>query len=435
MASKENHKRLNKFHEKRGIAIVLFLFFSIKLCIALWAVNKGFDIGDEGFYLLSSKYYQSYETFDYFFVFRKLFWWLPIGIIPFRLMRIVAEVLGALILSYSSYYWALSERSIFKDNPPHFFFLFSVTALGGFMGMYTRSFSYNELSNLLVYGIAGILMLLLSFPRKAVTYDKRMTLFCLAGLAGFLCGWQFFVKFPAGILLLVCFPGFAAFLFLELLQTRFRQRLHLVFYGFRHCIYFLFSIIRRCKSVVFQIRESKKLLFAVGLFHKGYFNDVLFYRSAQFVPGFSCHECLCFFCISHKLNQTCHFKESKGWQRPYAFHFPITVNGYFVVLHLAVRPGQTRGFDGCGIYLFVYAAAIHFNSFPLGYKFNTTLTRETGPHRNTSPTHRNYTVVFYHFYHSVHNYGGYAYGVKRGLVPKYIALVFNHGVFHLCPVA
>ncbi|MDN3204723.1 hypothetical protein [Algoriphagus sediminis] len=123
---------------------VLFVSFFGILMLIIFAIPRGFDFSDEGFYLLLSDPFQSNKAgiinYDLFFKLLFKLTGLEFGIIGIRVFRLLSYLLGAFFLSKA---W----RNI-KDEETISTIVFLISALGLFAGygFLPPSLSYNSLS-------------------------------------------------------------------------------------------------------------------------------------------------------------------------------------------------------------------------------------------------------------------------------------------------
>lgn len=180
---------------------VLALLASLLLAkgmVVLWGVNRGFDLGDGGFFLLNLN--QPAESPPLFEFYKLLLLFDPplrFGPIGARTLRIAAEALGTVALVHGVFRWT-------KGRLPHaaaagFSWLLLVTGLGSLLSVAAREFGYNDATNLLVFTACACLFRLLAVTAGPAAQTRR---WLLAATAGFLLGLQLFVKYPATLLLL-----------------------------------------------------------------------------------------------------------------------------------------------------------------------------------------------------------------------------------------
>ncbi len=185
---------------KTSIAIILLLLLAaIKLAILVWSVDKGFEMTDEGYYLLwfnSAHLYAPDMHLNYYYLVQLLFGWVDWDITAMRIGGIVTEVGAVLALG-----WGLSKY--LKAKLPELYSPAFVTVLlvGGFAVLFTaehpRSLSYDSVTHLLMAMGGGSLLAWLSFEEK----PKGWQLIVFFALLGVILAAQFIVKFSSAILL------------------------------------------------------------------------------------------------------------------------------------------------------------------------------------------------------------------------------------------
>ncbi|GIV35088.1 MAG: hypothetical protein KatS3mg031_2623 [Chitinophagales bacterium] len=201
--------RLNKYVFTFIILIALFVF---KLAVLCWSLNKGLDITDEGAYLLWSEYYEHYRFALHYYaiLLRKLVFFIEPGVINYRLLRIGTELLSLLLFAAGFWKWSRCERSLFYRSNLPLAFLFFGGALGTFLSLFSRAFSYNDFTNLNVVGAFGLILFFLG--KRTDRGLSAADYFIRIGI-GFFIGLQFFVKFSASLLLLSVFLLLLVFAF------------------------------------------------------------------------------------------------------------------------------------------------------------------------------------------------------------------------------
>lgn len=187
-----------------------------KAMVVLWGVNRGFDLGDGGFFLLNlNQPAGSPPLFEFYKLLLLFDPPLRFGPIGARMLRIAAEVLGTVALVHGVFRWT-------RGRLPHaaaagFSWLLLVTGLGSLLSIAAREFGYNDATNLLVFTATGCVFRLLAVAEGPAAQPKRLL---FAAGAGFLMGLQLFVKYPATLLLL----ALAVPMLLGLLRASLPQR-------------------------------------------------------------------------------------------------------------------------------------------------------------------------------------------------------------------
>ncbi len=169
----------------------------LKLLIALVLADRGFELGDEGLFLLNLNHPADAPPPFEFYRLRSLFGEGPwIDVVAARRIRIGAELLGSLALIAGVFAWA--RRRVFEEGAVGFGIFASVSLLGMQLSVASRSLGYNDVSNLFVYAALGALFGLAAIgPGREEHLRRSLT----AAAAGGLTGLQVFVKFPPALLL------------------------------------------------------------------------------------------------------------------------------------------------------------------------------------------------------------------------------------------
>jgi len=189
---------------QRLILILLGLTIAVKLAISFWGLDRGFDVGDEGNYIYTAKFISHYRLVsDYFYLISFVYDFLGIDIISARILRIVSEVTSVFIFSIGLFYWVKSRHSHLSQGAPGFLLIFLFCCMGAFLSVYSRGFSYNDLSNLLLYSALSGFLYVESLEYRHNSLGVRAKL--VMGMIGFILGWQLLIKFPGSILFLSLF--------------------------------------------------------------------------------------------------------------------------------------------------------------------------------------------------------------------------------------
>jgi hypothetical protein len=166
-----------------GVVAVLMLLF------LLWAVDKGFDITDEGLYLLVYRYPVEYSNAGVTFfhlIISKLLSAESVSIIGYRLAGLAAGILSALLLAGGLWHW-LNRNG--KTTALSFWLLFGTFVIGSFLhySILPRTISYNDLFvNSLVdidYWLAVLCIVFVGMPAELrQKLAVRVLAFVLPGL-------------------------------------------------------------------------------------------------------------------------------------------------------------------------------------------------------------------------------------------------------------
>lgn len=204
----------------RPTNLVLVAAFAFKVLVVGYLLDRGFEIGDEGYFLLNLNHPENAPEAFQVYNLLTLFGPAPrFDVQDARLLRIALEGLASAALIAGV--WAWARRRIFAPGSVGLGAFVPFALLGTLLTTGSRSAGYNDFTNLAVYAATGALFYLLALPEDASARGRR----ALAALgAGAAAGLQMGVKFTAGLLLLVVFAATWALL-LRALAVRERLRL------------------------------------------------------------------------------------------------------------------------------------------------------------------------------------------------------------------
>ena len=222
----KNHTfNLKHFHK-----YTVFLITLTVMCILIWGLNKGFDITDEGFYLLGFQENQELgiSMIKFHHLIKSLFWWIDLNILNLRIIRLVLLVFSAFLLT-------LTIKSIVKKKM-NLLFTFSLLLLSTFLTFCfgAKSLSYNSLSSSFI--IFSFCFGLISFNTKNIKHKYVLTLF-----SGFFLALSFFIKPSAAVIYALFYSFFIAH---EIIYHKQKKWFYFVLYTIAgwvagNCIYFI----------------------------------------------------------------------------------------------------------------------------------------------------------------------------------------------------
>lgn len=198
--------------------ILLSVFFTFIFMLA-FGIFRGFEITDEGFYLLMYEKPLVYNVCAsrYFIIINRLFDWLNPQIYHYRLITIIINLLGSYIF-FTGLWQYLNRLKIFSSGLWTRYSAYLFIAAGNLMALFFlfKVVGYNDLNNFLVLSATG-----LAFLCVANKENTAVSAICLS-LAGFLIAFDIMVKFPTGI----CYIGLLAlFLYLDKKSLEFSKYL------------------------------------------------------------------------------------------------------------------------------------------------------------------------------------------------------------------
>ena len=154
---------------------ICFSFCVFSLVLLLWALNKGFDLSDEGYYLMCLKYPSEYLISNQWgnSVIGALTSWLNPGIITFRTLRLV---LTGLSTTYLAYHLNLFIKEQFEDKGilSNFLIVFCFVLSGSALSyaLYPATISYNSLTVILLQIIVGQFFFLVNSTEVNTSRDN-----------------------------------------------------------------------------------------------------------------------------------------------------------------------------------------------------------------------------------------------------------------------
>ncbi len=202
---------------RRGVLALLAGLFLTKLAIAAWGVNRGFDLGDGGFFLLNlNRPEESPPLFEFYKLLLLFEPPLRFGPISARALRIATELVATLALAHGVF--RFTQARLPRAAAVGFPFLLLFGLMGSLLSVAAREFGYNDATNLLTFSACACLFRLLALPAGAAGGPGRLA---WAGGAGLLLGLQLAVKFPSSLLLV----GITVLLVVGFLRASARERI------------------------------------------------------------------------------------------------------------------------------------------------------------------------------------------------------------------
>lgn len=157
---------------------LLLLAALLKVILIILTIDRGFDVGDEGFCLLVASNHYDYGAF-FGMITDFLHPGKEVTVIGCRLLKIFLDFLGLLILSWGAFRYA----AVFSGINERLLAFFSLTLLFGFLAFYivplSRTVSYNDYILLSLHGAFGMTFLGYTFGKKAF----RNVCMVLAGIS------------------------------------------------------------------------------------------------------------------------------------------------------------------------------------------------------------------------------------------------------------
>ena len=155
----------------------------------LWAVSRGLDLTDEGFYLIHLTFPDRYPTlYGFGNIYQSALGWCCENVLHWRFAKLLQGLLGGII-------FAVSLMKVVEVKPalPTFWALLGMNFVS--FALYLQTISYNDLNNFLAILLSACLLL----GAKA---QSKQTLFLALVGAGLCLGINFFNKATASVALL-----------------------------------------------------------------------------------------------------------------------------------------------------------------------------------------------------------------------------------------
>jgi len=184
-------------HAKTNNLILVFLaiLLSLIILVIILAINRGFDITDEGGFLLSYKNVEIYRggIYNYHIIITKLTNWLNPGIIEYRWLTLIITMFSSLILAGGLYKWLDANYKKYNFYKT-FLFIFGFISIGSLLFCFCSEITINNnvLTNLFLQLATGLILYLFSFDASKRIESK--TNIILLGIVGFICGFSFFCQ-------------------------------------------------------------------------------------------------------------------------------------------------------------------------------------------------------------------------------------------------
>lgn len=173
------------------ISALVAVGFALKFGAVLWAIDRGFELGDEGYCLMNLNHPQDAPAVFQFYRLVGLFS-ARFDVVDARLLRLGAELLGSLALLAGVFAWA--RMRFFASDRALGIPLLLFGLLGALLSTASRSLSYNDATNLFGYSAIGASFYFAALPGRRAQIAAALA-------AGFCNGLLFGAKFPTALLL------------------------------------------------------------------------------------------------------------------------------------------------------------------------------------------------------------------------------------------
>ncbi len=204
---------------------ILTVLWIIAIVSVVLFLNKGFDVTDEGGFLLSYERADIYRggVYNYHLIINKTLGWANLSILGYRVVGVLLTLVSTLIFNWGfcKWYYIVFDKEKVLSGWIIVPFLSLGVSLFEFTGI--RTINNNTLTNFLLISILSLTLYAASVLKA--NQSKRINLpfiFSVIGI-GFCVAFSFFVKFSAGSLLLITVLGFLLYSFrIEALPIRSR---------------------------------------------------------------------------------------------------------------------------------------------------------------------------------------------------------------------
>ncbi len=190
----------------RSLHVALSGCFLATLTLVVWGMNKGFDITDEGYYMLLYAHPEDAHRvpYAYHLLLESLLGWVNPGPITFRVLRLLLTISATLVFSWGFWRWVRSRTNGLTTEMGGLVTVFPYLAMGSFVS-YTfgpQTISYNHLNDFFLLASAGVVFYLLA--GQQASHGGRAQQYAVTWGLGLLGSLHFLVKFSSAVLFLGC---------------------------------------------------------------------------------------------------------------------------------------------------------------------------------------------------------------------------------------
>jgi hypothetical protein len=190
-----------------ALTALIGLLLALSLILILWGTNKGFDLTDEGTYMLLPSYPDQYPSnwTGFHILLASIQSIIPVSIINVRLLRLTITLLANIafataFLAWLDSYFSGSHKTLQRFKPFLFLLLLSSTLMP--YALLPQAPGYNDVAG--IFGLLSVACIMLALrPRTASTPQTSRS--GLIGLAGFLLVFAAFGKWSSGLALFLLF--------------------------------------------------------------------------------------------------------------------------------------------------------------------------------------------------------------------------------------
>ncbi|OGI31175.1 MAG: hypothetical protein A2287_01555 [Candidatus Melainabacteria bacterium RIFOXYA12_FULL_32_12] len=191
----------NKTYFIKGVEIFLAFTFIVFILGIICAAFRGILMCDESVNLLRyANPRQELHPTTYYIIVNKIFGWLPAEIYVYRLLSLMFNLLSSIVFFIGFWTWLKSlfeNHNILVWNKITVFLFIIIGNLISFF-VFTGGLGYNSLNNALILVSSGCIFWVLG--KKELSKKAGLVIYT----CGALIGIDFFIKFSASILFLLC---------------------------------------------------------------------------------------------------------------------------------------------------------------------------------------------------------------------------------------
>ncbi|TGE23238.1 hypothetical protein [Hymenobacter metallicola] len=174
-----------------GYSLILSILAAFLIGLFLWSINKGFDLTDEGFYLMGYTYPEEYSSSftNFHLLINKLLDPAHTSIIGYRLASLFTTVVSGLLLAGGLWVW-IKEK--YQATPLPFWLLAALFISGNFLqySIFPRTIFYNNINAFCMAFFASSILVYSAYP--SANGFKRRHFYLFVG--AFFIGLDLFVK-------------------------------------------------------------------------------------------------------------------------------------------------------------------------------------------------------------------------------------------------
>ncbi|MBN4066178.1 hypothetical protein JYT51_02490, partial [Candidatus Amoebophilus asiaticus] len=159
------------------ISVIISMFTVIALGIIVWGTNKGFDLTDEGYYMLGyTNPYENWPKLTFFHMVGSiLFGWLDPGILGYRIIRLILTIFSSVVFASGFIKWIKATGIYTAPFIINSRSIYAFVLLGSLISysIYPQTLSYNTLTLILLQLSVGLFFYAISSSDRSLSvYDK-----------------------------------------------------------------------------------------------------------------------------------------------------------------------------------------------------------------------------------------------------------------------